>query len=83
VSLSGVQGLVVAVGVEGKFAEDVAGDGVDDADIEVEDEQAGRGGQDSGGCLSRRLLLGHVRASGRVPCPTHGNDDGSVQGQQA
>ena len=31
--------LVVAVGVDGEFAEEFAGDGVDDADLEVLDEQ--------------------------------------------
>ena len=36
-------GLVVAGGVDGEFAEDFAGDGVDDGDVEVvgEDEDAG------------------------------------------
>jgi hypothetical protein len=32
-------GLVVAIGVEGEFAEELAGGGVDDADVEVGDEQ--------------------------------------------
>ena len=32
-------GLVVAAGVEGEVAEDFAGDGVDDGDLEVLDEQ--------------------------------------------
>jgi hypothetical protein len=31
--------LVVLVGVDGEFAEELAGDGVDDADVEVGDEQ--------------------------------------------
>ncbi len=32
-------GLVVAVGVDGEFAEEFAGGGVHDADVEVVDEQ--------------------------------------------
>jgi hypothetical protein len=32
-------GLVVAGGVEGQFAEELAGGGVDDADVQVADEQ--------------------------------------------
>lgn len=39
-------GLVVAVRVEGEFAEDLAGGGVDDADLEAVDEQ-----QDVGSCV--------------------------------
>lgn len=31
--------LVVACGVDGEFAQDFAGDGVDDSDVEVLDEQ--------------------------------------------
>jgi len=38
-SLGGSGGLVVAVGVEDQFAEDLAGGGVDDGDVEVLDEQ--------------------------------------------
>jgi hypothetical protein len=34
-----VEGLVVAGGVEGEVAEDLAGGGVDDADVEVGDEE--------------------------------------------
>ena len=32
-------GLVVAVGVDGELSEEFAGDGVDDSDVEVLDEQ--------------------------------------------
>ena len=39
-------GLVVAVRVEGEFAEDLAGGGVDDADFQAVDEQ-----QDVGSCV--------------------------------
>ena len=34
-----LRGLVVAVGVDDQFAEEFAGGGVDDADVEVLDEQ--------------------------------------------
>lgn len=44
-------GLVVAVRVEGEFAEELAGGGVDDTDVQVLDEELGRG---SGRCLRRR-----------------------------
>ena len=36
-------GLVVAGGVEGQFAEELAGGGVDDADVQVADEQQDAG----------------------------------------
>jgi hypothetical protein len=36
-----VEGLVVAGGVEGEVAEDLAGGGVDDADVEVGGEEEG------------------------------------------
>ena len=39
-------GLVVAVRVEGEFAEALSGGGVDDADLEAVDEQ-----QDVGSCV--------------------------------
>ena len=39
-------GLVVTVGVEGQVAEEFSGDGVDDADLEVLDEQ-----DDAGSCV--------------------------------
>src|SRR5262245_64656228 len=36
-------GLVAAFGVEGQLADDLAGGGVDDADVEVVDEEGDRG----------------------------------------
>jgi hypothetical protein len=36
--------LVVAAGVDGEVAEEFAGGGVDDADVEVVDEEDERGG---------------------------------------
>jgi hypothetical protein len=38
-----VGGLVVAVGVEGEFAEELAGGGVDDPDVQVVDEHEDAG----------------------------------------
>jgi hypothetical protein len=47
-------GLVVASGVDGQFAEEVFGGGVDDADVEVVDEQDDVG---SGVGATRRVTV--------------------------
>ena len=56
--------LVVAAGVEDEFAEELAGGGVDDSDLEVLDEQDDAG---SGvGSAVRDVLRHHIGSGGRI-----------------
>ena len=73
VVLSGVLWLVMAAGVEGELARDLAGGGVDDGAVEVLDQESdvgsGVGSADADADVCRRPLWRRVRSRATSPSP--------------